>query len=634
MAKHSKGKHSAPNTEQKKRDEDRTSLESAESEEKGDPKLSEEPSDGVRTAEAVANADEASDSVEGAALTDAPSESIKGGHVRVASSEEISEATVTSEKAADPSESDRHIGKHAAVDIADTTDMEAYLGQHNNAVSTKEERRKLREERKRQKRELKEQRKAERKRTPKQKAKIFAIAFGSVFGTAALVYLAGVALFSFRFMPNTTASDLDLSWKSPAEVQSEFQEAVGTYSFKVKGEGLNFVVTAKEAGMSLDGAALTDAVMDSQNPWQWPLEVFQPHEAGEALTDALSATYLADVVQKAVDEVNVSAVDPVDAYIAFNEPTSNFGIIAEVPGTKLDGNAVLEEIVLGAMTLEEDILIDESALVPPAVLKDDERLLTALDQANELIKADLSVCLDGNPATEVNALTISPWVSVTPEFEVVLDAEAMSDYVGEIAQQCNTVGSTRTYTRPDGKVITVSGGSYGWKIDSDELATQLSEAILAGTVGQLDIPVLQSGTGFSEIGGQDWGSRYVDVDISEQHARFYDGGEIIWESDFVSGARGRHDSPRGVYYLNGKASPTTLVGRKPDGEIDYETKVQFWMPFKGNSVGFHDATWQAAFGGSRYASGFGSHGCINLPYSKAQELYGIIGKGDVVVVHD
>lgn len=57
------------------------------------------------------------------------------------------------------------------------------------------------------------------------------------------------------------------------------------------------------------------------------------------------------------------------------------------------------------------------------------------------------------------------------------------------------------------------------------------------------------------------------------------------------------------------------------------------MPFKGNSVGLHDASWQSAFGGQRYASGYGSHGCINLPTGAAGDLYGLIEVGDVVVVH-
>ncbi len=70
-----------------------------------------------------------------------------------------------------------------------------------------------------------------------------------------------------------------------------------------------------------------------------------------------------------------------------------------------------------------------------------------------------------------------------------------------------------------------------------------------------------------------------------------------------------------------------------EGTPEYESKVSYWMPFKGNSVGLHDATWQSAFGGQRYAQGFGSHGCINLPLSAAEALYGMIEPGDVVVVH-
>jgi lipoprotein-anchoring transpeptidase ErfK/SrfK len=34
-----------------------------------------------------------------------------------------------------------------------------------------------------------------------------------------------------------------------------------------------------------------------------------------------------------------------------------------------------------------------------------------------------------------------------------------------------------------------------------------------------------------------------------------------------------------------------------------------------------------------YAEGYGSHGCVNLPYDAAQELYGMCQIGDVVIVH-
>ena len=77
----------------------------------------------------------------------------------------------------------------------------------------------------------------------------------------------------------------------------------------------------------------------------------------------------------------------------------------------------------------------------------------------------------------------------------------------------------------------------------------------------------------------------------------------------------------------------TLIGYTDTGKKEYETKVTYWMPFEGNGIGFHDAPWQPDFGGDMYATGYGSHGCVNLSSADAQELYSIIEIGDVVVVH-
>ena len=49
-------------------------------------------------------------------------------------------------------------------------------------------------------------------------------------------------------------------------------------------------------------------------------------------------------------------------------------------------------------------------------------------------------------------------------------------------------------------------------------------------------------------------------------------------------------------------------------------------------MGFHDATWRGKFGGSCYKRN-GSHGCVNLPYSVAQQLYENIEAGCAVLVY-
>ena len=136
-------------------------------------------------------------------------------------------------------------------------------------------------------------------------------------------------------------------------------------------------------------------------------------------------------------------------------------------------------------------------------------------------------------------------------------------------------------------------------------------------------------------GGMDWGSRYVDIDLSEQYVRYYDwDGSLIWESVCITGKPDGHETPTGVYDLNNKATNQTLLGQidPSTGQREYESLVSYWMPFKDNMVGLHDATWQSYWGSDAYLS-LGSHGCVNLPYSAAESLFSLISIGDVVVVH-
>ena len=68
------------------------------------------------------------------------------------------------------------------------------------------------------------------------------------------------------------------------------------------------------------------------------------------------------------------------------------------------------------------------------------------------------------------------------------------------------------------------------------------------------------------------------------------------------------------------------------GQPIYETPVAYWMRVTWTGIGFHDATWQSAFGGSRYQTN-GSHGCINMPYDQAAALYDMLSVGTPVVMH-
>lgn len=465
-------------------------------------------------------------------------------------------------------------------------------------------------------------------------AKRVGIACAIVVGLLGAVYLGGAAFFSSHVFPNTSLSSLDISFDDAPTAQAELEDKVGTYRFTIKGQGVNMSMTSDEAGLSLESDAVVDAILSSQNIWKWPIEVFRHHDETDVVTEAMSANGLADTLAPVVAKANETATAPQSAKVVFNPNKATFEIIPEVLGSTLDLEKVAAQVAEGAINLQKNVVLSNESLVKPEVFRDDARLAQAQKTANDLITTNVALNIGGNPVVKVDASTIGPWVAISPVGEVTFNNEALTSWAQGVADSCNTVGSERTYTRPDGKVVTVKGGNYGWKINSNELVTQITDAVNSKMVGAIDIPVIQSGNGFAALGSQDWGARYVDVDISEQWARFYDNaGNLVWETPIITGSPGR-STPTGVFSVNRKQSPTVLIGQMTsEGVPEYESHVTYWMPFVGNSVGLHDATWQSSFGGNRYRQGFGSHGCVNLPFSAARDLYSMIEIGDVVVVH-
>ena len=475
---------------------------------------------------------------------------------------------------------------------------------------------------------------AEKKRRHK---KIGLIVAGAFAGLLILVYIAGILFFSTHFYPNTKIGSFDLSLKSQSEASQILSDGKDSYALSVNGQGLDLTLSGKEIGLTLDPNSVAEMALHDVALWKWPVEVFGVNDRSAHLTATYNKAEIAEVIKVRVNQFNATATQPVNAAIAYDITTKKFKVTSESVGTALDYASVMSVVDRAITTMNTRAELTQDELIQPMIFKTNPSLKKAVETADKMITADVVLMMAGFKVTELGPAKISTWVKLDEKLAATFDEAAFSAWIDEVTTGCNTVGGKRTYTRPDGKVVTVSGGTYGWQTDSDALRTSIKNSVAAGYVGTLEVPVLHSGSGFSGLGDKDWGSRYCDIDISEQHARFYDAaGVLIWETDIITGnPDGRHNTPTGVYVVNSKASPSKLIGsidpetKKPE----YETTVSYWMPFVGNAIGLHDATWQPSFGGSMYKYGYGSHGCVNLPYSAAQSLYGIIQVGDVVVTH-
>ncbi len=122
-------------------------------------------------------------------------------------------------------------------------------------------------------------------------------------------------------------------------------------------------------------------------------------------------------------------------------------------------------------------------------------------------------------------------------------------------------------------------------------------------------------------------TRYIDVDKTNQIVRLYEDGKVIWESNCVSGRKGKTDTPSGSFKIIAKKKGKWLNGPT------WHCWVNNWMQFTDSACGLHDAKWRKNWAKDAYLTD-GSHGCVNLPSEKADELFTLTEKGMEVIVHE
>lgn len=125
------------------------------------------------------------------------------------------------------------------------------------------------------------------------------------------------------------------------------------------------------------------------------------------------------------------------------------------------------------------------------------------------------------------------------------------------------------------------------------------------------------------------GKTYIEIDIDMQHMWYFENGKLLVSTPVVTGLKYYRDTTTGLYEIYNKESPARLVGET------WDTDVNYWLAVTYDGIGIHDSSWRYdyEYGGSTYTYD-GSHGCINTPYYKVQELYELVDIGTPVVIYE
>lgn len=438
---------------------------------------------------------------------------------------------------------------------------------------------------------------------------------------------AGVSYYyTNHFFEGTTINGINSSNKTAYEVEQEIASKMADYSIEIKARDQEAqTITGSDIDYRYISSGEILNLLKEQKPYEWVKGFFEKTTYTAKEETAFDKTKLENEVKSLNCAQKENQVAPENAYVSFNN--SEFTIVPETAGSELKVKEAYQMIseAISSDDAEVDLGSNPDAYVTADITSDSADLQATVDAYNNFAKASITYTF-GDETVTLDGNTIKDWLQFDEKGQLVQDdasfTQHVKDFVAQLASEHNTVGTTRSFNTTSGRTVSVYGSAYGWKIDQDAEAAQLTEEIRTGTQTTRE-PVYSMRA--NAYGYNDIGSTYIEVDLSSQHMYYYQGGSIIFDSDIVSGDIRYDDraTPPGIFTLYYKKSPDVLRGeKKPDGTYEYETSVTYWMPFNGG-IGFHDATWQAYFGGDRYTYA-GSHGCINMPLDAAATLYSII----------
>lgn len=449
----------------------------------------------------------------------------------------------------------------------------------------------------------------------------------------ALIYLGISIYFSGHFLFHTKINGYDVSGRTAEQAEEILKKDVEQYVLRlIEIDGTSEMIEGKNVGLVFENADELKSIIKGQKYILWPGALFNNYSEDVKIEVSYDADKLNGEISS-LKAVTGEQTPAVSAYPKFNG--KQYVVEPEQYGTAVRQERLSERIAEAFANLEDSLELEkEGCYAAPPYTSESEEVQAACSLLNQYCSARIVYPM--NEQVVVDATVISGWISVDDKMQPVINEDGIRAWLKEFGDKYDTTGITRTFTTPAGKSATVSGGTYGWSINEDAEFDVILDAVKNGKTMEREPEYYIGGTAAAHA-MPDWGSTYVDVDLSEQHMWYIVDESVALETDVVTGQPiPERITPEGTYSILEKGRNQVLVGsvNPATGEPSYRTPVSYWMRVTWSGIGFHDATWQSAFGGSlNQTPGIGSHGCINMPLDKAAALYDMLEVGTPIVIH-
>ncbi len=467
--------------------------------------------------------------------------------------------------------------------------------------------------------------------------KKIAVGCGAAACVLAVVYIGIAQTYKTKFIEGTSINGIDAGKKTVSEVEDEIEKTVENYSLK-----LSFRDNRTETidGDAFDYQYVSDGgvqkLLDEQNIYTWIGGALFGSEKSYTVDEdtQFNEQKLVEGLSNLPEMKTENQVAPTDAYLLLDETTKRYNIVPETEGNVLNVEAVQAYAKSAVSGSVETVDLAQAAdtYAAPAIRANDEGLNSQQAALNAFLSTSITYTLpEGTQVLDANVL--DGWISVDDNGYRYVDeehiAECVDQYVADLASAVDVEKETSTFASTNRGMVEVDNNEYVIKINQDAEKEKLLEEVLGNTVTQRE-PVYSRK---DETQDPTFGGTYVEIDIDNQTVYYYEDGQCLVETPCVTGTGSvpRRSTPTGVFHIYDKQRSRTLYGDiQPDGSYGYASFVNYWMRFCGG-CGLHDATWRDSFGGDIYWDS-GSHGCVNLPYEAAAQMYEIVEEGTPCIV--
>ena len=382
-----------------------------------------------------------------------------------------------------------------------------------------------------------------------------------ILAAAGILYGTGV-LAAPVFPIGTKVSGVSVSEQSAKEAGETLQQAAEDYKLTVRFAQNTRTFSAKELGLTVDEDALKRLVKVMQ----------QGQNAASAAEDAQTVftceTDLKEEMQDLPERTAHADKATQDAVLTYDKKARKYVIQEEQVGGTIDTQALAEAVQTAAEQLQPELDAVGAGLYGGETVRrsDDEKLNQALEQANQMLKTDVTYTFEVERKNvygeeQLNKSAIQKWLTVSEDGKrVQIDEDKVEDYVNEVARIYSVKEpTTAQFVTASGDHVEVEAPITDESVDTQALKKDILNAIQEGATGQRKAPYRQTRTG--EQGTTDLGGTYVEVDLDKQHLYLYVNGKKKAEGDICSGSVADGcATPAGLYTIKTKDYDRYLVG--------------------------------------------------------------------------